>query len=178
MENFKRDLKFETIMDIPFFDSIRGTFEHTRMQGNFKDYDFELVNVKTGEFMTVELKSDRMTHETDNVAIEMSCNGVSSGIMATTSDKFVYQILRPDCVEQMWCDTRRLFNYVVDNLAGRHQYRHKIAKGGDGDRSEMMLINLNTFKTHIRPKTRKMTRTGEFDEQLERYHEACRRVGV
>ena len=143
-------LKFEEAMNEPFMASFTGyTFEKT--QGNNSDYDIKATYIKTGKSTFIEVKADKKTHGSGNVVIEFNCNGKDSGVYSSKSEKYCYQILRPFTIEQLWIPTDKLREFVRANLAGEHGPRYKVIQGGDGNRSRMLLIELNTFKRWLEP---------------------------
>lgn len=94
--------------------------------GKNKAYDFALG-------LKFEVKYDRMAVRTGNVAIEISCNGAPSGIMATEADYWLHGIPK---MGMYMSDVKALRAYV--------QYKSPVA-GGDGLRASMVLIPVSTF---------------------------------
>ena len=83
-----------------------------------------------------EVKADRLAFKTGNVAIEIACNGVPSGITSTEADFYAYFIVQP-------FNDPTLYIIPTDklkDLTANPEYRR--VKGGDGWRSAMVLIPL------------------------------------
>ena len=78
-------------------------------QGKFKEYDIINENTK------YEIKCDRWTMISGNIAIEHSCFGKPSGIETTESDFYIYYVLNKnikeniDFFQQVKKDKYRLF---------------------------------------------------------------------
>ena len=84
-----------------------------------------------------EVKRDRMSSKTGNIAIEIECSGKPSGITATEADWFVY-ILSGDKYNDeivLFFKTQRLRKLVAE-IQGEKGY----VMGGDGRRSKMVLV--------------------------------------
>ena len=87
---FKKDLalgnKYELLaLDYFNYDS------YSQSIGVFKPYD--LLLIKDGVSTTVEVKCDRLAINTGNIAVEVECNGIPSGVEASTADYFVYFVI-------------------------------------------------------------------------------------
>ena len=112
-------------------------FKYKRVKfpsGCFKPYDFILDGVTK-----VEVKSDKLTHKTGNIAIEYRCNGKKSGIRSTQADFWVYFVITPQGHD--------VYKVPVDELKAICVKGRKM-KGGDGNRSRMYLVKkdqLNIF---------------------------------
>ncbi len=90
MSTFRKDLKYGQRYEkiaMEYFDSKNNTIYAPK--GYHKQYDF-IVN---DEFK-VEVKCDRMAFNTGNLAIEYRCNGIDSGINATTAHVYMYFIIK------------------------------------------------------------------------------------
>jgi hypothetical protein len=82
----------------------------------------------------VEVKTDKMSQKTGNVAIEVSYKGEPSGVMTTTAEYIAYRLL-PD--KKAWfCKTSDLREYLMNA---------NIIYGGDYGYSGLALIKLEEF---------------------------------
>ena len=59
-----------------------------------KEYD--LIIIKDGKEIKIEVKSDRQASQTGNLAIEYECNRKPSGISSTEADFYIYFIVIVD----------------------------------------------------------------------------------
>ena len=98
----------------------------------------DLLHQKAGTKFEVKTERD-WWHRTDNIAIEIACNGEPSGVMATKSEQWIHILADPvsgkDCCK-MWFDTS-----TVKRLA--EKYKKNTKNGGDGYRSKFVLIPLS-----------------------------------
>jgi len=141
MTKFLNDLsfgkKYESILASylqPFYININ------KIEGKFKDYDIICDNK-----IKYEVKSDRLSIKTGNLAIEFMCNNKESGITSTQSDYYAYFIIKsPDDYDLYIIPT----NDIKDKIKEK-QYK-KIVKGGDAWRSQMYLFDLSIFKDYIK----------------------------
>ena len=84
-----------------------------------------------------EVKRDRMSSTTGNIAIEIECNGKPSGITATEADWFVYVLSGKNYNDEiiLYFKTTRLRKLVAEVQAEKGY-----VMGGDGKRSKMVLV--------------------------------------
>ena len=121
-----------------------------RMEGCFSWYDYMLICRSTGEYLPVELKTDRMASNTGNFCIEferVSVKGetVQTGINVTKSKFYVYNVITDSGYTQYWISVRKL-----KKLLSEEPYR--IVKGGDGYRTSMYLIPITELVSRLSPK--------------------------
>ncbi len=143
--NFKKDLAFGNT----FEDRLIKLIPHdsfNKPNGYFKEYDIEFTS--DNKITRYEVKTDRMTYKTSNIAIEYECRNKQSGINATTADYFAYFVTDTK-------DTNKyvLFIIPVDYIKQRiksRDYRGNIS-GGDYNASKMYLFNANVFLDYYRP---------------------------
>jgi len=84
----------------------------------------------------VEVKSDRVWRTTGNVAVEYASSGVPSGISTTDADIYVYVL---DGIDAFWyCGVGELKEYLKN-------IKTKKVKGGDGERTSLILLTLSQF---------------------------------
>lgn len=99
-----------------------------------KGWDVELTY--QGVPVKYEVKCDRMACRTGNVAIEIACSGKPSGISSTEANFYAYFIVFPTMSPTLYLiPTDALKELIVDK-------KYRRVKGGDGFRSEMVLIPL------------------------------------
>ena len=83
----------------------------------------------------VEVKTDRMAHLTGNIAVEFRCRGKLSGISTTEADYWAFVLNQ----------NKRIIFIEVNELKriARECFKEGLIKnGGDGNKSEMVLIPL------------------------------------
>lgn len=85
----------------------------------------------------VEVKSDRLAHETGRIYIEVYSRGKPSGISTTQADYWIYRIEDKDTA--IIVPVNRLRELVRRNFG----YTNKFVKGGDNDSSLGVLIPLD-----------------------------------
>lgn len=84
----------------------------------------------------VEVKSDRLAHETGRVYIEVYSRGLPSGISTTEADYWIYRI--EDRGTAIIIPVSRLRCLVKRNF----EYTKKFVKGGDNNSSDGVLIQI------------------------------------
>jgi hypothetical protein len=137
---FGTDLAFGQVWEKKLLDYI----EHDTVEfapPRCKGWDLELTH--DGVKVKYEVKSDRRAYLTGNVAIEISCSNKPSGINTTEANFYAYFIVPP-------ADTPNLYLIPTDclkELIIDKKYRR--VKGGDGWRSEMVLVPINDLAEFI-----------------------------
>lgn len=126
-QNLKQGQKYEK-ESLKYFDYDT----YNIMKGYFKDYDIELI--KDDKKTTVEVKSDRQSSITGNMAIECEYNNEPSGIASTKADYFVYFVVHKDRDECYCFPTEELRNMVKSC---------RKVRGGDGYKSQMYLVKIS-----------------------------------
>ena len=98
----------------------------------FKDWDYYTV---TGDKKTsYEVKSDKLSYKTGNLAIEFQCNKKASGLTATKADYWYYFVVDSK-------NKYEVYKFPVDELKQlvlRENCRQ--VNGGDGWRARMYLL--------------------------------------
>jgi hypothetical protein len=145
---FKEDLIFGEVYEMKFARQTKQKF--TKMTGNFKDYDI-ILHTANGD-ITYEIKTDKMTYNTGNFAIEYSCRNKPSGISATKAKYWVYiEIIDYDEIKGLNYDYEyNLYIIPVKDLAkliNTNQY-HKIVSGGDNYSVKLMLFRKTIFSKY------------------------------
>ena len=103
-----------------------------RINWYFKDYDLKLIK-PNGEVLTFEVKYDRMTDITGNVAVELSYDWKTSWVMSSTADYFVYY----------FSNTFR--GIQTESLRWLVRWEPKTIFWGDELKSELVLIKKDKF---------------------------------
>ncbi len=109
------------------------------MEGNFKPYDIRIW--KNHELTKYEIKCDRLSIKTGNLAIEYECNNKPSGITSTEADNYLYFIIKPN-------DEYDLYNVPVGYLKNMCKDCRSV-KGGDGYRSKMYLLKKEKLLNYL-----------------------------
>lgn len=136
MSNFRDDLQFGEKYQRRLLELIE--WDQSEMsQGRFKAYDCWIIN-KEDEKVFFEVKADRMTQRTGNMAIEFECSGKPSGITATEADYWAYFI--HGTKEYYLIPTDEIRQRIADKAYARE------VKGGDGWRSRMYLFPRCVFE--------------------------------
>lgn len=139
--NFLNDLKFgkkyeNELLKYLYYDS------YETIDGIFKDYDLKInINQKS---ITYEVKADRITYKTNNIAIEYECSKKKSGISTTKADFYAYFIIKPnDNYDLYIIPTKDIKTFIKENKF------IKIVNGGDNYKSKMYLFSIDLFKNFI-----------------------------
>lgn len=139
MTKFLNDLsfgkKYENLLANylkPFYTSIN------KIEGKFKDYD-----MICDDKIKYEVKSDRLSIKTGNLAIEFKCNNKESGITATKADFYAYFIIKNS-------DEYDLYIIPTEDIKNKIKNKEfkRTVKGGDDWKSEMYLFDLSLFKNY------------------------------
>jgi hypothetical protein len=139
MTNFLNDLsfgkKYENLLATylqPFYTNIN------KIEGKFKDYDMICDNK-----IKYEVKSDRLSIKTGNLAIEFMCNNKESGITSTKADFYAYFIIKN-------LDEYDLYIIPTEDIKTKIKNKDykRTVKGGDGWRSQMYLFDLKVFENY------------------------------
>jgi len=113
--------------------------EYEIMKGKCKEYD--IIVKKNKRKIYYEVKCDRLTHKTGNIAIEYMCNKKPSGITSTRSTYWIYFVLKDGKIK----DVYKLPVYIIRRVMGKF----RSINGGDGWRSAMRLVPIEKFKKFI-----------------------------
>lgn len=138
--NFNKDLKFGEKYEKIFLDSRKNVVSYKKIDGQFKPYDLK-ISYENGRTIKYEVKADRQTHITKNIAIEYKCNNIDSGITTTKAKYYIYYIIKNDKI----IDTYKISVKRIKRYINQHKY-HKTIFGGDGGRSQMYLFNKDIFE--------------------------------
>jgi hypothetical protein len=135
--SFNSDLAFGNIYEKKLVEIIPND-SYIIKKGYFPDYDIEITN---GEIKTTyEVKADRYTYKTGNVAIEFECNNSPSGITTTNADYYAYFVIKPYNLFELYI----IPTDIIKNKIEIQEYK-KILLGGDNKKSKMYIMDLNNF---------------------------------
>lgn len=135
---FVSDLKFGEKYQQKYL-SLLQYDEYQMVKGKFKPWDIRIVN--EGVEITFEVKADRMTNSTKNIAIEYNCNNQDSGIITSTADYWIYFV----------CDTNKYYEVPRQDILAMIESKnyHRTVRGGDGWKSKMYLFNESDFSEYL-----------------------------
>jgi len=138
--DFKKELEFGEMWEKKFTSLIGGN-GFKKMEGNFKEYDIEVYSNEGTKYY--EIKADRMTYKTGNIAIEYNCYGKPSGISTTTADYYAYFAVKPHDLYDLYIIPVE----VLKEKINAKKYKRQIA-GGDKGLSLMYLFDINNFSEY------------------------------
>ena len=139
--NFVEDLKFCKKYEIELLKYLDYDAYKTK-DGLFKEYDLKIY--KNNKAIRYEVKSDRLTYKTNNIAIEYECSKKDSGITTTNSDYYAYFIIKPNDNYDLYI----IPTIEIKTLIKLKQYK-RVTNGGDNYKSKMYLFNITIFKNFI-----------------------------
>jgi hypothetical protein len=135
--SFNSDLAFGNIYEKKLVELIPNE-SYLIKEGYFPDYDVEITN--NNIMVTYEVKADRYTYKTNNVAIEFECNKSPSGIATTTSDFYAYFVIKPYNLFELYIIPTNIIKSKIEEK----EYK-KVLLGGDNKRSRLYIMDLNNF---------------------------------
>jgi len=135
--SFNSDLAFGNIYEKKLVELIPNE-SYLIKEGYFPDYDVEITN--NNIMVTYEVKADRYTYKTNNVAIEFECNNSPSGITTTTADYYAYFVIKPYNLFELYIIPTNIIKSKIEEK----EYK-KILLGGDNKRSRLYIMDLNNF---------------------------------
>jgi hypothetical protein len=143
MPNFFKDLKLGKRYEYelasyltPFYKTIHVIKEKC------KYYDI-ICYMEGGEEETYEVKSDRLSIKTGNLAIEYKNRNKDSGILSTKANFYAYYIIKNETEYDLYI----IPTEEIKNKINSKEYKRTI-KGGDNWSSEMYLFNLTVFQDY------------------------------
>ncbi len=144
--NFREDLKEAQVKENEFIASLERQgmiVTSTQDLGKFSGYDLTVKACEACRLNTVEVKYDKMSNSTGNVAVELykTVSGAiqPSGLSATQANRIVY--IFPDDPTYYIIDTHILKSFVDNKL-----YKRTV-NGGDGNRVTLALFDKEWFKS-------------------------------
>jgi hypothetical protein len=144
-EKFRDDLEIGNMGEREMADFLKENNDYTIVNfGNTSDYDIKMKF--KGREILIEVKTDRWEHYknkiTNNMFIEVSCDGKLSGIHSTKSHLFIYFF--PDQETAYFIKSKDLRELIkTDGLS------FQTARGSDGERVRGVLINKIRFENWV-----------------------------
>ena len=135
--SFSLDLDFGNIYEKKLIEILPND-SYIIKEGYFPYYDVEIV--KDGIITKYEVKADRYTYKTGNIAIEFECNGKASGIKTTQADYYAYYVVKPYNLFELYIIPTQLLKDKINSK----EYK-RIIFGGDNKNSQMYIFDLNLF---------------------------------
>ena len=138
--SFNLDLEFGNIYEKKIIDLIPND-SYIIKEGYFPYYDVELT--KDNVITKYEVKADRYTYKTGNIAIEFKCSGLPSGISKTQADYYAYFVVKPYNVYNLYIIPTQIIKDKINSL----EYK-RIIFGGDNKTSQMYIFSLDLFEEY------------------------------
>ena len=138
--SFNLDLEFGNIYEKKLVDIIPND-SYIIKEGYFPYYDVEIT--KDNIITKYEVKADRNTYKTGNIAIEYKCKGIPSGISKTQADYYAYYIVKPYNIFELYI----IPTDIIKNKINSNEYK-RIIFGGDNKNSEMYIFSLELFEEY------------------------------
>jgi len=135
--SFSLDLDFGNIYEKKLIEILPND-SYIIKEGYFPYYDVEIV--KDGIITKYEVKADRYTYKTGNIAIEFECNGKASGIKTTQADYYAYYVVKPYNLFELYIIPTQLLKDKINSK----EYK-RIIFGGDNKNSKMYIFDLELF---------------------------------
>lgn len=131
---FLADLEFSRVIENEVLKKIRKVFPKAELEGvNDSTCDID-CNLK------IEIKRERAVKKYGNVAVELSYKGRPSGVNASKSDVWIWEIDG----HLWWCNLSHLKKWLKKN-----KNKYQIKMGGDGRQSELAILSLITFCNEV-----------------------------
>ena len=96
--------------------------------------------------LKVEVKRDRMSEKTGNIAIEFECRGAPSGIKATTAEWWALDL--PHLETVVMIKTSRLVSLMRQKIKSKEA---EIKTGGDDAASKMVILKISDLLDPPKP---------------------------
>lgn len=143
--SFKADLAFGKWYEKKLIEIIPSD-SHIIKDGKFLPYDLELTK---GDITSkYEVKADRMTIKTGNVAIEYECYDKPSGITTSEADYYAYFVIKNNANV---FDLYLIPTATIKELIAQKKYKRSIL-GGDLNKSRMYLFDIIHFRDYLHKK--------------------------
>lgn len=137
MTNFTADLSFGRESETHFANYFSNTSWTPTLAPNYKFPDYDVSISSGSSTITFEIKTDRWTPKTNNVAIEIGRDGEPTGLQTTKADYFVIRV--KDIYYGV--KTSTLKQYIEDNAEFL-----RVKQVGDGERTTCVLLPFYEFK--------------------------------
>ena len=127
----------------------------------FKDYDYYII--KGDKKICYEVKADKLSYRTGNLAIEFQCSNKPSGLTATKADYWYYFVVDSE-------NKYEVYKFPVNELKELVLRENcKKVNGGDGYRAKMYLLKKSKCsKYKIKPENKVNKWRWGYSEVLER----------
>ena len=135
--NFNLDLAFGNMYEQKLVDLLPKD-SYIIKEGYFPYYDVEIT--KDNITKKYEVKADRYTYKTGNIAIEFECNNKLSGISITQADYYAYYIVKPYNIFELYI----IPTQTIKDLINERKFKRSIY-GGDNKKSKMYIFDLEKF---------------------------------
>jgi len=143
MKNFYKDLKFGHKYESELATYLKPYYKNINViKEKCKYYDI-ICYTENDKEETYEVKSDRISFKTGNIAIEYKCSNKDSGIMVTKANFYAYYIIKNETEFDLYI----IPTEEIKNKINSKDYKRTL-KGGDGWKSEMYLFDLTVFKDY------------------------------
>ena len=114
---FTDDLRFGKEAEEDMLGLIRTKYPLAFMvEGKHKAYDIFVPEISAG----IEVKCDKQAEQTRNMFIEIECNHEYSGILATTSEWYVYRTTK----KVFWTKTSAIKTYLISEAQNLKMFRN------------------------------------------------------
>ncbi len=134
---FNDDLKFGNYYELELLKYI-DCDSYIKKTGYFKEYDIKIY--KNNKSVKYEVKADRITYYTKNIAIEYECSNKVSGVITTKAKYYAYFVINPNNDYELYIiPVKKIIKYIMKN-----KYK-KILTGGDNNKSKFYLFDENLF---------------------------------
>ena len=138
--DFKKDLEFGNYYELELLKYLEYD-KYKQSQGNFKPYDIKIY--RGDKKIRYEVKADRITYKTGNIAIEYECFNKPSGITTTKSKYYSYFIIYPNKNYDLYIiPVKELKKSITEN-----KYK-RILSGGFKNMSNFYLFDKNIFEKY------------------------------
>lgn len=141
MTAFENDLAFGELYQRIYINELDLSGWRVIMpSGYLKEYDIQFIQMATNKDSFVEVKVDRKTKDTGNLAIEFRCNGVPSGITTTKAHWWIHFV-----------HTQSTYYKIPVSVLRRKIQQKKFlftTRGGDGRRAELYVFPKDSFERY------------------------------
>ena len=135
--NFKKDLEFGHKYELELLKHIDHD-NYLISTGIFKPYDIKFF--KDDKCIRYEVKADRLTIKTNNIAIEFECSNKPSGITTTRAKYYAYFVIKPNEEYDLYIIKTKYIKECIKNKLYK-----RIVKGGDNYTSRMYIFDYSLF---------------------------------
>lgn len=144
--NFNQDLKFGQHYEKEFLRLMK--FKNYKHETSKVISDYDIIVYNNDEEIKYEIKADRLSHKTNNICIELTCNDRPSGLSITHSHYWGYFVLKNYGKEY---DLYIIPTQDIKDLIYSNNFR--TIRGGD-KQNELILIPLQYFQKYLYTKNK------------------------